>query len=938
MGALGDIIRNNPFVDELADFQLVTARDFDFFADVTATGLNREKSGLTPKNRIDLFADQLGLDISSDPLPTYVITDDERQWAEQQVTEYAFPRKPKDITLVGIQVKSNDKRRTWPEKYTKELVKRLTRDPNTWVLLFYWETPDEGWQLPRTFICDRSLRYTAALVDQCDVIVCPDSAILHVAGALQKKTIGIFGPVPPESRINYYSNATAIVAGLPCQYCLVGESSVLTEEGYRPLQEIQEGDLVKTAHSLYKPVTKIHKNDRAGRALHELTYLGSNTPIIGTAEHKILISRKSETTKDVDICTGSNPQWIEIKDAQQGDYLCLPRNKKETTEAEALGYPGNETRRCWLFGLYLAEGHTQWHRSDYKREYSVRFTLGSHEEGLIEELKTVLESEFGSKVFINDSKQDKSTQVWINNKAVTAIFRSQFGEDSTAATKFIPSIIHNMKTSEIRAFIDGYFAGDGYLDNEGRRVYTTKSREIAYGIQELYTRLGILACVYHRIRDTNYKKNADIYRISVYDRDRHWTRWCIDKDYLYTPVKENVVSARQDEFLYDITVEDDPTFTVDNTAVNDCWYRPGCNNKVTCLKEITPTMVHEAIKTKLAEKHKMQAVITQHSRKQFKPDNIVLVTRHFGGFGDIIQSIPAIEGLAEKYPSKKIYYALPKKYWPAAEQNPVIDKLLDADKEIRNNNYSVVIDISSPCAHYESRKVRQHHPVEKSRVEVFAESLGTRSMLKTLTGKYYLTKKETKTAKEFLPPTDKIRLGVALRCAEKYRDWPIKKYEKLIPLLKQDFQTIIVDPIRKFSYLNVVDACGFPFRQSAAILNQCDMILTPDTSILHLGAALNIPTVAMFGPIDPQTRCKGYKNVKVLVADLECVPCWRNQHAICKLSGSRKQHSQCMQQLAVKDVYMALQAMRTQILEGVTSDGNDSSSTEENDRAGRGDE
>jgi len=64
-----------------------------------------------------------------------------------------------------------------------------------------------------------SLPYPAAMVEQCDVIVAPDSAILHVAGALQKTAVSIFGPVPPESRVNHYLNTTAMVAGLPCQYC-----------------------------------------------------------------------------------------------------------------------------------------------------------------------------------------------------------------------------------------------------------------------------------------------------------------------------------------------------------------------------------------------------------------------------------------------------------------------------------------------------------------------------------------------------------------------------------------------------------------------------------------------------------------------------------------------------------------------------------------------
>ena len=910
-GALADIIRGNPYVDELMDYKMATARDFDLFSDFTATGLSREKPGQLPPNRIDMFAEQLGIDVSSDPLPTYMIADDEKAWAKKVIKEKALPHKPKDITLIGIQIKSNDARRTWPLEYNKQLIQMLTKDPNVRIALFHWEK-GKHLRIPQTFNCDYSFKYTAALVDECDVVVTPDSAVLHIAGALQKKIVTVFGPVPPESRINYYANATAVIAGLPCQHCLIGESNVLTKAGYKPLEEIKEGDVVKTAHGLYKTVTKLHKNKRNDRILHKLKYMGADTPIIGTAEHKVLISRKAETKKDIDICTASNPEWIEIKNVKKGDYICLPRNKKVITDTEALGYPGNETDRCWLFGLYLAEGHTQWYKSNYKREYSVRFTLGSHEEGLIKKLKNILESEFKVKVFVNDRKEDGSTQIWINSKEVTAIFRSMFGENTTAATKFIPDFIKNLKTSEIKAFLDGYFAGDGYTDCKSCKIYTTKSRKIAYGVQELYTRFGILANVYHRVRDTNYKKNTDICRVYVYDQKRRWTRWCANKDYIYTPVKENTISERQDKFVYDITVEDDPTFTIDNVAINDCWYSPTCGGKQTCLKEVTPPMVHNAIMTKLREETKVQKVISHHGYKGFKPDNIVLVKRHFGGFGDIIQSMTAVEALAIKYPTKEIHYALPKKFWPAAENSPVVKKLLDADKEIRNNRYSIVMDISTPCAHYESSRVRQRKKVEKSRVEIFVEAVGVKGLTKTLTSAYNLTEDEIEWARNFLPKTDKPRLGVAMRCAEEYRNWPQEKYDKLIPLLTKKFQVVIIDPVREFNYTDVVDACGFNFRKAAAIVNECDIILTPDTAILHLAAALEKNIVTLFGPIDPQARCKGYKNARILTARMDCMPCWRNSEIACKKTGSHKGHSKCMEKIAIKDVYKALIDMRNE--------------------------
>jgi len=553
-GALGDVVRNNPFIDEICSYKTVTARDFDLFADITATGLAREKKGIVPPNRIDMFGEQLGIDVSSDPVPTLVVTNDEQEWAKKLIKEQCLPHNREEVTVVGLQVKSNDNRRSWPLEHNKELVKLLTKDPKVRVALFHWQKKTQ-FEPQQTFICDYNQRYTTAIADQCDVIVCPDSSMLHVAGALQKKTVSLFGSVPPESRMNHYANCTAITAGLPCE---------------------------------------------------------------------------------------------------------------------------------------------------------------------------------------------------------------------------------------------------------------------------------------------------------------------------------------------------------------GCWYSPSCGGKITCMKEITPKMVQDAIKIKLTEKTKVQKVISVNSKKGFSPDNIVLVKRHHGGFGDIVQSMTAVEALKEKYPTKRLYYALPKKYWPAAENSPVIDKLLDADKEIRNNRYSIVYDISSPCANYEANKVRRRKLVDKTRVEIFSEALGVSNLIKDKTGTYHPTKEELAWAKDFLPETDRPRLAVVMHCAEQYRNWPIDKYNDLIPLLTNKFQVVIAHHIRDYSYPNTIDGCGFPFRKNAALILNSDLVLTPDTAALHIAGSAGIPTVTMFGPIDPRARCKYNKDCTVVTANMSCVPCWRNQNMPCKISGTPKGYSRCMENLAVKDVFEAL--------------------------------
>jgi ADP-heptose:LPS heptosyltransferase len=565
-GALADIIRHNPYVDELVSWKESTGRRWDYTSDITATGLKDERPGMVPPSRIDLFADQIGIDVSSDPLPTYIVWDEERSWAKRQLKKYKTKSTKNVIT---IQARSNDARRSWPLSHVEKLVNLLTENEDNIVLLFDWgdkagQWKDKSWEHEeRVFIIiDMHLPQVAAMLEQCTVLVCPDSAMLHLAGALQKKTVAIFGPVPPESRINYYPNATAVTLNLPCQYC---------------------------------------------------------------------------------------------------------------------------------------------------------------------------------------------------------------------------------------------------------------------------------------------------------------------------------------------------------------WYSPQCTkyagSKLACLHDISPKMIKEAVVKKIAEAEVVRNVV-KYGRdiSRGRQDPIILVKRATSGIGDILMAIPSIEALKQRYPDKQIHLAIQKSLWPVVINNPNIEQILDVTAPINYRRYYMAMDISTPCAQYESARVVAGRPVEKSRVEVFAEAMGVRKNLASLTPKYYITKEEIEWAKDFMKRaipkdyTGQPKIAVTLKSAEVYRDWPPKYYAELFELMKPHILPIILDQARDHFFENTVDACGFSLRHAISILNQCDGLISVDSGMLHVAAALDIPTVALFGPIDFRARCKGYKDITAVNSNLDCQPCWRNSHIPCKKTGKVKGYSKCMQVLTAKKI------------------------------------
>jgi len=102
----------------------------------------------------------------------------------------------------------------------------------------------------------------------------------------------------------------------------------------------------------------------------------------------------------------------------------------------------------------------------------------------------------------------------------------------------------------------------------------------------------------------------------------------------------------------------------------------------------------------------------------------------------------------------------------------------------------------------------------------------------------------------------------------------------------------------------IVAACRIPvvdligrttLRQLAALIDLADRVVCHDSGPLHIAAALEKPTAAIFGPSNPQRTGPYSPAARVITHPLACAPCYRRT---CPLG-----HHDCMQQLAVETVF-----------------------------------
>jgi heptosyltransferase-1 len=98
---------------------------------------------------------------------------------------------------------------------------------------------------------------------------------------------------------------------------------------------------------------------------------------------------------------------------------------------------------------------------------------------------------------------------------------------------------------------------------------------------------------------------------------------------------------------------------------------------------------------------------------------------------------------------------------------------------------------------------------------------------------------------------------------------------------------------------NVIVAAGTTLRQYISILRHADLVVTVDSSPMHLAAALDIPYVVLFGPTPVDERAPLEGRGTVLVKPIPCAPC---DLPTC----SNKVFQQCIRFIELDDVKAAV--------------------------------
>jgi pyruvate formate lyase activating enzyme len=140
---------------------------------------------------------------------------------------------------------------------------------------------------------------------------------------------------------------------------------------------------------------------------------------------------------------------------------------------------------AWLLGFYCAEGHVSAHPRR-PNSYHLVFSCGRHEQFLISQTAKLLTELFGVRPQIVSRRTTFTIEC--GQSSVARFFEALCGRG--AKNKRVPPLLMHATESVIRAFLDGYLAGDGYVAPT-QVVGNTVSAQLAFGLYELGLHLDL---------------------------------------------------------------------------------------------------------------------------------------------------------------------------------------------------------------------------------------------------------------------------------------------------------------------------------------------------------------------------------------------------------------------------------------------------------------
>lgn len=359
----------------------------------------------------------------------------------------------------------------------------------------------------------------------------------------------------------HFDDIDLIMHGSPC---FVAGTKILTEDGYRNIEDIQVGDSVLTHTGKYQKVLKTGHNEHKQLYLVKAqgimpTYATGNHPyyVITRTGYLDSESRRYEYRY-------SEPHWKPVEELTTQDYVAIPKLniKKRLPKLDETVY--------WLLGQYVANGHIRYNKRNGQKDGYDCGVVYSIDNAKLDEFREHLDH-YHTSIY----PHTESVHRVVINSQELANFIMYSGFGMCAAEKDIPNFILRASNKYAKAFLDGYMFGNGHVCGDICTA-TAVNQNVALKLQLLVAKVyGTCAKVYSgtgqnpHIVEGRVINQRDTYQINYSKEVVDRVRYFVSDDYVWVPVK-GVTKTNMYETVYNLEVAEDNSYIANNAVVHNC--------------------------------------------------------------------------------------------------------------------------------------------------------------------------------------------------------------------------------------------------------------------------------------------------------------------------------------------------------------------------------
>jgi ribonucleoside-diphosphate reductase alpha subunit len=242
---------------------------------------------------------------------------------------------------------------------------------------------------------------------------------------------------------------------------------------------------------------------------------------------------------------------------------------------------------CKFLGLYYGDGHIQ--RSKGRGVVGIGITAKRDSENVTNFVKNFSLKYFGIEPKIYDQTHGERSwkKIMIHSKPLSIVWKHLFG--ALYSDKFIPDFIYKLDKSKIDNLISGLISADGNVTRKGEIRVQIANKKLIEDFHNLGRKFnyntGITKATKREGSEQQYRLdygiNNELLKLIVkdYNDDRLYKEYKkernkihikqIGNDFFYR-INDIQTIKIEDEFVYDLNVDEDHSYSVENIVVHNC--------------------------------------------------------------------------------------------------------------------------------------------------------------------------------------------------------------------------------------------------------------------------------------------------------------------------------------------------------------------------------